>query len=277
MNRSPSPFDYSDYRAYLRDALQTRIDSGLSYRSVSKRCGISSPNFLQSVIRRDRNLTLESGKKIAEGLGLKGPDKRYFLAMVGYDRASDAPTKTRYIEKLYQYASLGKNQPIRSKSIYETWVHAFLWELILVKKDGFTPKEITRQTQGLVSEKELEESIKTLVEKGFIVAEEKGKYRQTSVSFDPVDDIKTLEIQRNHLKFLEIARQKINDDPKDREFQGLTIAVRKAEFPSLKRKIREFIAELNNEYSYSQDPDLVAHFECCLFQLLDNSKETKIH
>src|SRR5690349_5207588 len=65
-------YEYLDYRAFLRDhyAAKKAASRAFSYRSFSKRAGVSSPNYLKLVIEGKRNLSGKMAERFALACGL---------------------------------------------------------------------------------------------------------------------------------------------------------------------------------------------------------------
>lgn len=58
-------YGYLDYRAFLADLYTAKKARGFSYRSFSRRAGLSSPNYLKLVIDGQRNLSAKMAERFA--------------------------------------------------------------------------------------------------------------------------------------------------------------------------------------------------------------------
>lgn len=83
----PSIFDYTSYRAFLRDWLEAkkRIRSKFSHRTFARLAEQKSPSLLLQVMRGDRNLTEATCASFAKALGLVGDEKKHFEDLVLLD------------------------------------------------------------------------------------------------------------------------------------------------------------------------------------------------
>lgn len=63
-------FQHSNYRDALRALLNPLLESGESYRTLSQKCELSSPNFFQKILSGERNLTFKSAQKDCGWFGL---------------------------------------------------------------------------------------------------------------------------------------------------------------------------------------------------------------
>ena len=81
----PIVYDYSDYRAFLKDMYLFRKQHTkyFSYRAFANKAGFAAPNFLKLVTSGQRNLTNESIAKVAKGFGLKKRERESSMTVFG--------------------------------------------------------------------------------------------------------------------------------------------------------------------------------------------------
>src|SRR5688572_3603188 len=98
-------FAYLDFRAYLRDYYDARKASSraFSYRSFSRRAGLTSPNYLKLVIDGSRNLSADMAVRFADACGLKGDDARYFIDLVAFGQAAKPSERERHYARLTSF------------------------------------------------------------------------------------------------------------------------------------------------------------------------------
>ncbi|HLB59518.1 MAG TPA: TIGR02147 family protein [Bdellovibrionota bacterium] len=265
---APTVFAYTNYRQFLADFTDFKRKSrGLSYRYFSKRAKINCPNYIQLILSKRRNLTLQSAQKVSEGLGLKGYERKFFLSLVRLEGTKEGIKRLEILDDLKKFAQLGSKKAIKDESIHSSWLHAVIFELAVIKDFVLSTENVSKSLGAVATKKEIEESISFLIEKGYLEETEvRGVYRQKEIEFEPLNDLKNLNLQKSHIRFLELAKDKLNEDVSVREYQGITIAVPKSRFPELKAKIRSFVERLNQEYS-GIPSDAVIRVQCCMFKL----------
>src|SRR5215510_14248092 len=94
---------YLDYRQFLRDRFRQLKKSGKNtHRSLSKKAGFASPNFLKLVMEGERNLSERSIGQVAVAFDLNEREREFFAALVRFNQAKGLEEK----EALYQELKL---------------------------------------------------------------------------------------------------------------------------------------------------------------------------
>jgi uncharacterized protein (TIGR02147 family) len=267
MTTAPSIYAFGNYRAYLAAFLDAKKAGGESFRQVAKACGITSPNYFQQVIARKRNMTVATAVKVAAGFALDERARKYFVALVQFEHDPGAD-KEQILEKLRLYAKEQGRKSVRDVAIHSSWLHGVVWELARTEGFVFTLENVQARLGHIASKKDIEESMAFLKKQKWLVPSDvPGVMKQNEIHFEILDDVRRIDLQRTHLRFLEIAKHRISDDLDDREYRYLTIAVPRSKFPVIKQKIRDFHAEIWKELDGASPPETVVHLQICLFKL----------
>ncbi len=80
--------------------------------------------------------------------------------------------------------------------------------------------------------------------------------------------LRRIDLQLCHTRFLQLAQHRLNDPLTDREYQGLTAAIKKEEFEAIRKRCRDFIAELNRDFAVDRDGDDVIRIQLSVFKLI---------
>lgn len=262
-----SIFSYTNYREFLRDYLAEKVENGLSFRCFAKRAKLNSPNYLQLVIRDKKNLSQVSARTVADGIGLKGIEKKFFISLIELEQARESAEKIAILEKIQKYYRQGTSTKIVDGSLQSLWLNPIIWEMSNLGGFCMTVENIQKKLPGICTKSEIEESLRFLIKNGYLVEEAPNTYKQRNISFEVSNDIKNLNLQKSHLRFLDIAKDKINDPLQDREFQGLTIAIQSGDMAVFKNKIRQFVQDLNQEFSDRPESDAVVRLQISLFKV----------
>ena len=262
-----SIFAYRDYRAFLADFFEQHIKAkGLSYRSVSKRGNIANPSYLQQVISRQRNASKDSAQKIARGLGLNKGETKFFLALVNFEHDVKTGKLEQGLEQLRTTALEAKVESRHDESIYASWLHGVVWALVGIRDFKLTLKSVSAYLRGIASPDEIAKSIAFVKEQDLVEpTPEPDTFVQKPLRFTPVNDVRRIEIQRNHVRFLDLAKLRILDPIDDREYQGMTISVSKARLPFVKQEIRVFMSGLHERLSHDPDANAVLRVQCAAY------------
>jgi uncharacterized protein (TIGR02147 family) len=262
-------FAYLDYRRFIADFVAwKKATRGLTYRSFAERSGLSSPNYLQQVVRGKRNVTAPTAAKIAAGLGLTGHAKAFFSELVELAGARTDAAQALVLQKLKARTAKAKRQPLTAPSLHSSWLHAVVWETAALDGGRFDAEALAARLRYVANAAEVGASLRFLVERGWLAHDaEAGVYRQQPVAFEPLNDVRRLEIQQCHLKYLEIAKRRVADPVAEREYQALTLAVPRSRMADVKQRLRAFIASLNDELAEEDGADSIVQLTCAAFFL----------
>lgn len=100
MNKSSklvSLFEYSDYRAFLKNHLETSLrgEMGRMAKAISV-----SPSLLSLILKGEKNLTSEQAIEVVDYLGLAELDGEYFITLVDLGRAGTLKLQNRLRKKM---------------------------------------------------------------------------------------------------------------------------------------------------------------------------------
>lgn len=241
---------FSDYRRFLRDFYEAKKSqrSGFSFRRFSSLCGFKSPNYLQLVMNGERNLSEEMARKVADVVGLKTFEKRYFLSLVREENArSDEELRQATKEKLSALRKISTRQvPNAQRKVFESWYHLLVRELVLFRDFEATGEYISRKLQGAISEQEAEASWTLLKESGFVARSTEGHWILKDVVLDSGDGaFQKMVINKHHADNLQNWRRLLEDRTSgDDELGLINIPIAKAKIPELKQRVRQFQDEI---------------------------------
>lgn len=267
----PNIFNYTNYRLFLQDYIQTNyLSKGKSYRAFTKRCGIGSPNYFQQVFNFQRNISHQTAEKICTSLKFPKDALDYFLILVRLEKTKNADTRFMLLGQLQKIASRQSEKLVKDESFHSSWVHQIVWSSAHTKFFQADPLLLHRRFRDGATRDEIEKSIGFLVSKGYFVKDDDpSRFRPLPLRIESDNDVKNLDLQRNHSKFLQMAIRRMNDDLMERELQGLTLSFKKARWPQLKEKLREFIHQMNDSFCDSEDGDAVIRLQMAAFVVAD--------
>lgn len=257
----PQILDYKDYRRFLADyyAFKKHLRAGFSFRRFSQLVGITSPNYLQLVIQRKRNLSEELAVKVGTTLGLLGPEKRYFVALVTHDNAKTEEAREQAQAEILRSVKdlVSKEIPRAKMHVLTEWYHLLVRELVLLK--GFEPSGewIAARLRGLITQEQGERSLSFLLKGGFLKLEN-GRWLQS----DPVLDTgnafdETLGLKFHANTWEAWSRALMVTDKNLRELGLLNIPIASSKIPELRERMRKFQDEIIGWLQDEQSPDRI--------------------
>lgn len=268
-------YSYLNYRLFLKDVVEAlQKDDDFSYRKFSKRAGFSSPNFIILLIQGKRNLAHEGAKKIAKVFGLDSKQTQFFLSLIEANQAKTSEDKIRLTEKLIKSSEFSKAHPLSKDQFayYSNWYNIVIRELLVMNpeaKVSWLEKVITPK----VSKEQVEESLETLQNLGFI-KKESSRWISHSSNVMTGNNISNAGLVAYHQKMIELAKESLDRfRSHEREVSSVTIALSQEKFEKFQARVRELKAELLSETSESEPNERVYQFNFQLFPLSIRQEE----
>lgn len=264
-----SIFHFLGLKEFLKKDLAERVAAGDTWKALAERSGINSPNYFQQVIQGKRRLSDAQAEKAADGLGFVGHERKYFLLLAKLERAKTEADAEKIYSQMKATVVRAVKKTVVDPTIHSHWLHAIVFEMALVHGERFAKADVVRRLAGVASDAEAAASFDFLVAKKYLVKTDEGRYEQRAVQFDQLNDVRRIEIHQVHRRMLDMAKHKLNEDVREREFQGLTIAIPASRLPLIKDKIRKLMVELNDELSGGNENDTVVHVFAGAFKIVD--------
>jgi uncharacterized protein (TIGR02147 family) len=275
---SPSPvevYGYLDYRAFLGDLYAAKKAKGFSYRSFSRRAGLSSPNYLKLVIDGQRNLSAKMAERFATACGLDDDASRYFVQLVAFNQAESSAEKSQHYARLTgfnQYRQAHKLD-IAHAAYYGAWYMPAIRELAASEEFREDPAWLAEQLIPTITPAQAARALDTLVELGLLVRNEAGRLVQADSLLSTGPETRGLHIAAYHRQMTERAMESIDLVPAaDRDISSLTLCLSRGGLRAFKERIQRVRRELLELSALEKDPEQVVQIN---FQLFPLSRATK--
>src|SRR5262249_28419178 len=146
----------SDYYGFKKS-----LRAGFSFRRFSQMVGVNSPNYLQLVMQAKRNLSDETAGRVAKALGLQGPERRYFQALVGHENAKTEEQRVQAQSEILRSVKelVAKEIPRAKVQVLTEWYHLIVRELIMLKDFEPSGEWISARMRGLITPMQAEQSL----------------------------------------------------------------------------------------------------------------------
>lgn len=259
----PSPFDYLDYRKFLRDYYECakKSRSGFSFRAFSQKAGFGSSNFYKLVMDGDRNLTKDSIQKFAKTLKLNKQETEFFSLLVQFNQAKSHEEKDKHYQTLLQSRKFKQLKPIEKDKYqyYSAWYHPIVRELITSKDFNGSLHWLAEKIYPQLPVEKIEKSIQLLEKLGLIQKDKKGQYKQTETLLTTGDEAAAVITIKYHHNMLRLTEYQLTKVPaQHRDISSMTLGVSKDKIPELKKKIQEFRKEILKMVSTETEAEEVA-------------------
>jgi len=283
MNPNKDITFYTDYHLFLRDHFQACKKSmpRFSYRVIAERAGLASPSFLRMVIQGTKNLTPESAAKVAGALRLNAKATEYFVNLVKFAQTSSLDEKDRLLKKVDRYGK--KNSPElllpKEYDYLKNWLHAVVRETVEMESFVEDAKTLAARFTVPVTAAEIEQSIKFLVENGFLGRDANGKLYKKDKTISTVEiphnERLILIAKKYHLSIMDLAGHALREQPrKVRSITSTTLSLSQSSYELAQRRVENLRFELLELAAADKEKsDRVYELAINLFPVVINSHE----
>lgn len=269
---------HEDYRSYLESVYQTAKEntSEYSYAHFSISLGLSSTNA-HAVIAGHRNLSLKTGARIANALGLSDSHKRYFLALIRQEHAKSAAEREEaFLERIeLARSSLSSKLDERRLRFFESWHNAAIIEILRLENASDDPQWLSENLRPVVSVPKIKQSLKLLKELGYLVFDEKlARLYPSEVTISTGDQVERLAILSYHRQMINLAISAMDQiSSEDRDISAITIGVSQ----SLKNQMFEELNRLRKKFldlaKKEKTPDEIMQLNLQIFPISERIKK----
>ena len=245
---APDILQYTNYRVFLHDyyAYKKSTSPAFSLRFFAAKAGLSSHAHLKLVMDGKRNITKNTVVKIIQGLGFADERAQYFENLVFFNQAQTDKEKAFYYGKLVRStpgSRLHKMDRAQFR-IFTEWYHSVIREMAELAGFNPAPEWISRRLGNKISPSEAAESLKLLTTLGLLSRTANG-YRQAQNLITTDDEVNDLLVKEYHRQMLSAAKDALEDVPAEkRDISAVTFAIRRKDFPSLKKHLQLMRKEL---------------------------------
>lgn len=241
-------FQYQSYQELLLALIEHRKQCGkpFSYRWFSARAGLTSPNFLQLVVKGKRHLSGSSLEKVIEIFHLKKEEGDFFRALVQFNKAKTLSEKEHYAHQLLCFKQFQKQYPLSKDQFeyYSEWYNIPVREFFALNRRQQSPEAISESLTPWVSKTEIQSSISKLKSLDLLI-EKNGKLELNQESLTTGHKFSSYGVVKYHKKMLQLAAESLDRFPStDREISSVTIGLSDETFLKIKKMIEDFRSQL---------------------------------
>ncbi len=245
---APDVLQYTNYRVFLRDYYMYRkaTSSAFSLRFFAAKAGLLSHAHLKLVMDGKRNITKNTVVKIVQGLGFTDERAQYFENLVFFNQAKTDREKAFYYGKLVRSTPGSRLYRMDRAQfrVFTEWYHSVIREMVELVGFNPAPEWISRHLGNKISPEEAAESLKLLTSLGLLARTANG-YRQAQNLITTDDEVNDLLVKEYHRQMLSKAGESLEDVPAEkRDISAVTFAIRRKDFPSLKKHLQLMRKEL---------------------------------
>lgn len=250
MSSPPNVFKYDDYRRYLSDFYEFKkleMPGRFSYRYLSQKAGFQTSTFLHRVIIGKRNLTLESIRKLAAIIPLKGRPYQYFETLVMFNQAKEEDERLTHFEALKEfkeYIALRLINEDQNMYLYK-WYYPVVREMIKWPQFKGDPVWISKQIKPGLTPEQAKEALEVLLQLRLAKVNADGTWEQTYPKLMTKEEGLGHEVLNYHKNAIQLGMVCLKQPAKERHVSAMTISVSPAIFELMRQKIYIFHKEIS--------------------------------
>jgi uncharacterized protein (TIGR02147 family) len=241
--KNKSIYQFISYQDYLNAyfASRKKVDPKFSHRYLSKRLGLSSPNFMMMVMQGKRKLSRAMTFKVSQEFKLSKRESEYFECMVEFARAMSAKEKDRYLSRMmelrkkaevnrltdfqYEYYSKWYNLPVCELATYPEFKDNYSW--------------LSRMVLPQITPGQAKDAVELLLKLGLL--KRKGNaYVRSSPLITTGPEVSSVAVANFHRTMAQLGSNAVDAVPKDeRNMTSCTVNISRKGFERIKDAIAE--------------------------------------
>lgn len=256
MAKLPTPYDYLDHRAFLREWVEAKKQDNprYSYRMFSRRAG-TSVSLLHHVIEGKRNLTSATTEAFAKALSLRAGEARFFALLVAFDAAGTADERNQAWQRISTTRRFREARDIERMSFdyLSCWYLPAIRELAALPGFKADAVWIAQQLQPPITAAEASRALTVLLELGLLVEQDGGLVPAEASVATPAE-VTSLAVRNYHHGMIGLAQESIERIPGDeRHLLAVTVGVPRSLVPRIKEESNRMMQQLMNLCDAAED------------------------
>ena len=242
--------------AYLTEVFDKKkgLRPQYSLRAFARDCGMS-PSQMSEVLAGKAGISIQAASLLAERLGLAALQKKKLFDLVDSEFSRNQQTKKkatqRVLEKKFDVTAL----PLDDFRYMCDWQSVALLEALKIPNVDVDPTELARSLN--ITPAEVSAAIERLVRLKVLSFVEQGKPK-LSESHATSTDIPSAAIRKFHAEVIKKSLLSLETVPPDkRDFHTFVFSSREERLPEIKQSLLSFIERFSEEFSSSDEDDMI--------------------
>lgn len=236
-------FQYTDYRAYLKDALQLlkEKDSRISQRWIQQRLGVKTSGWLADVLAGRRKIGRPQLEAFAGILSLSAREELYFQTLVDYVHAPNLPARNRAFEKMASFHEVPRDliDPDRFE-YFSKWYYGAIREWLLIEPYKGDPVRLAKALNPPITPVQAQEAISVLERLGMIKRYASGEMRPAVEHVKKLSHFGPEHYYRYIHAQIEMGIDAVERIPKEeRDISALTLTLSEEGFLAFRQELKE--------------------------------------
>jgi uncharacterized protein (TIGR02147 family) len=288
-----SIFDYSDYRLFLRDWLQTQKADGhpITYQALGEAAGFASKGFLTQILQGKTKLPERMIGAFAKALDLRKKERDYFDLLVRFNQAKRASRSAELHKRIQEEFHAGVKAPALKRFEYcRKWYCSAIRSLLGYYAFSGDFADLAKQLEPPITAAQAKRAVNLLMELGLIQRKEDGFYHLADrhltsgevihltsgetihlISGEAIASHAVIQFQR---ETMDLAKEALETFPTDaRSGSTLTLGLSEAGYRALEEKLQVLRREMAEIARFDKRIDRVIQVNLHAFPLTRKPKE----
>ena len=240
------PSRFADYKVFMEHLYKKNKTEAASYSYLqfSQDLGLGYCNTSFLLIKGKRAMTVKTGRKIADAIGLTGPERKFWIALINYQTAKSESLREKYYTRLVETRSDCVDNALEKKYLqfFSAWYHTAIFELLAFEEASDDPKWLSQNLIPRVPEKKVVNSLKLLESLELIAFDEAlGRLTPVEDTIQTASELRSLVIKTYHREMIHLGLDALIAMPaKERDISSVTISIEKSKINEIKKLTREY-------------------------------------
>lgn len=270
------------FRHYTEQDTQAGSDrSQLTLEELSHALGYKSPSSLSMIATGVRLPSTELLEKLMALWNLSVKDKKVLRIQLEIEKRQKKNKDTlKLLGELQKLDPNSKYMKI-NLDVFESvkdWHYYALKNFVGAPSFSEDPEELSRNFRRKISPAKIKKALQTMQKLKLI--ERNAETRQLQKTHGPTEtthDIPSEAIRKHHMGMIKLALESVDEQSvENRALNSLTLRVDKNRMPEIKRRLLNFIKQINSEfYDATQDPVYQLNLQFFELTKLDSDSKNK--
>ncbi|HLD45333.1 MAG TPA: TIGR02147 family protein, partial [bacterium] len=226
------------------------------------RAGFNTSGFIHRVIKGNRNLTLESTRKIASLIPLRGRPLKYFETLVQFNQAKTQKDREQNFEALKEFKEFTEERLLRKDQmvLLLKWYYPVILEMVRWHDFKPDPSWISQRIRPKLYMEQVKNALDVLQRLELIAVDSEGRWYQTHSRLSTPLQGMGKEAFIFHSNAMILSQKNLNLPKEDRFYTSKLISASPAHFDALQQLISNFHKEVDRMLQRKPDRQfLVEH------------------
>lgn len=272
-------FDYTDYREYLKNALEDRKlkSNAWSHRMVAEKIGLKSGGHISLILNGKANLKDKALDALISLLRLSPSEGLYFRHMVYYNQSEEHKDQRIWFERMMDCRdSQTKILNADQYSYFSRWYYSAVREaLTIFDCNGKDLDELGSKMIPPLSTQKVRESIDLLIRLNLIETNEQGFYKPNNQILSTGPQQNGFFFNEHVIHVLELAREAVLTVPVGQKYNSwVSMAISPPSFNKVVEEIRASRKRILKIIEKDPSPDRVYHLNMNVFPITQFKKSS---